>query len=134
MESGARLQNSPGIFSRRVNGDSLGGVPIKRPHFFMREHGARMVLEAGSWPASTDRASLGGNSSPLTYTHIASGREDFCHDMKTFFHGLLHVGAVVLQAGIAAGHFAPPPWNIAAAAGIATVQGIIAISAHRAKQ
>ena len=51
--------------------------------------------------------------------------------MKTFGHVLLHVGAIALQAGIAAGHFVPFPFNIAAAGGVAAIQGIVALVAAK---
>lgn len=46
-----------------------------------------------------------------------------------FWHALAHVGLVALQVVNAAVPVIPAPWNIAAAGGIAAIQGALGVQA-----
>lgn len=50
--------------------------------------------------------------------------------MSKFWHGLLHVGAVVLNVAALASGVIPPPWNLVTSAVIGGIQGGVAIYNH----
>jgi len=50
--------------------------------------------------------------------------------MSRFWHGVVHVLAVVGQGAVAASHAIPAPYNYIVTSGIAAVQGIVALWHH----
>lgn len=50
--------------------------------------------------------------------------------MSKFWHGLLHVGAVLLQVANVAYPFLPPPYNLIVTAVLGGIQGGVAIYNH----
>jgi hypothetical protein len=50
--------------------------------------------------------------------------------MGKFWHGLLHVGAIVLNIAALSSSAIPAPWNLVASAVLGGVQGGVAIYNH----
>lgn len=52
---------------------------------------------------------------------------------KKIWHVMAHVGLIALQGVNAAAPFVPPPYNAAVAAGLAIVQGALAVNGWQAE-
>jgi hypothetical protein len=50
--------------------------------------------------------------------------------MSRFLHGLIHVGAILLQVAVVGSGAIPAPYNTIVTAAIAAIQGGIAIYSH----
>lgn len=51
--------------------------------------------------------------------------------LSRFWHGVSQAGLTALQVGNIATKFLPFPWNLAAGAGIALTQGLLALHHHQ---
>lgn len=53
--------------------------------------------------------------------------------MSRVGHFFLQLGGVIVQVGVAASGVIPPPYNFIVAGGVAAIQGVAALIAHKGK-